>query len=60
MFLKRTQIIIILKVNTSKILFSQCVRAVPSSPWSSSSAPSKYEQLKCFLTSSTTLGVTII
>ena len=26
---------------TSKSLFSQCVRAVPSSPWSSSSAPER-------------------
>ena len=44
----------------SKTLFSQCVRAVPSSPWSSSSAPSRSLQPKWLRTSSTTWGVTII
>ena len=44
----------------SKTLFSQCVRAVPSSPWSSSSAPSRSPQPKWLRTSSTTRGVTII
>lgn len=45
---------------TSRIRFSQCVKAVPSPPWSSNSAPSSIEQLKCPLTSSTTRGVTIM
>ena len=31
---------------TSNTRFSQCVSAVPSSPWSSSSAPSSSGQLK--------------
>ena len=58
----------------SKSLFSQWVKAVPSSPWSSNSAPDSLSQPKCFrtcakkiglkaiqswyLTSSRTLGVT--
>ena len=42
----------------SKRRFSQWVKAVPSSPWSSSSAPESLLHPKCFLTSSRTLGVT--
>ena len=40
-----------------KILFSQWVRAVPSPPWSSSSAPSRLGQEKWALASLLTLGV---
>ena len=40
------------QVPTSNALFSQWVKAVPMAPWSSSSAPSNVEQLKCFRTSS--------
>ena len=34
----------------SKSLFSQWVKAVPSSPWSSNSAPDSLSQPKCFRT----------
>lgn len=46
--------------SASKTRFSQWVNAVPSPPWSSSSAPSSCAQLKCFCTSATTRGVTIM
>lgn len=36
------------------------ISVIPSPPWSSSSAPSRVLQLKCFRTSSTTRGVTIM